>query len=76
MALMTDFHLQWRSIVIEYILEIISNFVFATNPMVVRNIGIIIISKIIDLIVVQEQYLTTVCRGILIRHAASFTVIK
>jgi hypothetical protein len=43
-----DFHLQSKSIVIEYVLVIPFNSVFAMNPPMDRNIGTIIPNKIID----------------------------
>jgi hypothetical protein len=51
MGFMIDFHLQLKSIVVRYVLEIIYNSVFAVNQLLVRNIGIIIINKTIDFIV-------------------------
>jgi hypothetical protein len=57
-----DLHLHWILIEIEYVLEIASNFVLGMNHMLVRNIGIIIINKIIVLIVFQGPYLITVVR--------------
>jgi hypothetical protein len=59
---MIDLHLHWILIEIEYVLEITSNFVLGMNHMLVRNIGIIIINKIIVLIVFQGPYLITVVR--------------
>jgi len=63
-----DFHLHLKLIVIEYVLEILYNFVFVMNHLVVQNIGIVTINKIIDLIVFQEQYLILIFKRFLIQN--------
>ena len=57
MVFVIDLHLELKLIVVKYMLEIVYNFVYATNHVVMQNIGIIITMRIIVSIAFQGQYL-------------------